>query len=119
MSGRTPKPKNIAGVSFLSCILEGIPARELKSIVDDLKKQIGNGVVAVCSIDEGKASLVVGVTEELATRFDAVTLVRAGSSVLGGKGGGGRPDLAQAGGPDGSKAPEAFVAIENEISNTK
>ena len=119
LSGGTSKPKNIAGVSFLSCILQGIPARELKSIVDDLKKQIGNGVVAVCSIDEGKASLVVGVTEELATRLDAVTLVRAGSSVLGGKGGGGRPDLAQAGGPDGSKAAEAFVAIENEILNTK
>ena len=119
LSGVTSKPKDIAGIPFLSCTLERVPPRELKAIADDLKKQIGNGVVAVCGINEGKASLVVGITEKLSTRIDAVTLVRAGSSVLGGKGGGGRADLAQAGGPDGSKAAEAFVAIENEISNTK
>ncbi|MEE2955401.1 MAG: alanine--tRNA ligase [Pseudomonadota bacterium] len=119
LSGVTSKPKDIAGIPFLSCTLERVPPRELKAIADDLKKQIGSGVVAVCGINEGKASLVVGITEKLSTRIDAVTLVRAGSSVLGGKGGGGRADLAQAGGPDGSKAAEAFVAIENEISNTK
>ena len=119
LSGVTSKPKAIAGIQILSCTLERVPPRELKAIADDLKKQIGNGVVAVCGINEGKASLVVGITEKLSTRIDAVTLVRAGSSVLGGKGGGGRADLAQAGGPDGSKAAEAFVAIENEISNTK
>ncbi len=119
LSGVTSKPKDIAGIPFLSCTLERVPPRELKAIADDLKKRIGSGVVAVCGINEGKASLVVGITEKLSTRIDAVTLVRAGSSVLGGKGGGGRADLAQAGGPDGSKAAEAFVAIENEISNTK
>ena len=119
LSGVTSKPKDIAGIPFLSCTLERVPPRELKAIADDLKKRIGSGVVAVCGINEGKASLVVGITEKLSTRIDAVTLVRAGSSVLGGKGGGGRADLAQAGGPDGSKVAEAFVAIENEISNTK
>jgi alanyl-tRNA synthetase len=109
--------KFIAGVSFVGRVLEGIPARDLKSFVDDLKTQIGSGVIAICATDEGKASLVVGVTGDLLSRFDAVALVRVGSIVLGGKGGGGRLDMAQAGGPETGKAGEAIAAIEMALSD--
>ncbi|NKB21845.1 MAG: alanine--tRNA ligase [Alphaproteobacteria bacterium] len=110
--------KDVAGVSFAGRVLEGIPARDLKSFADDLKKQIGSGVVAICGTDDGKASLVVGVTEDMTEKFDAVSLVRIGSAVLGGKGGGGRPDMAQAGGPDAENAPKALEAIEKVIAAT-
>jgi len=108
--------KEIAGVKFLARVLEDVPARELKSYADALKQQIGSGVVAICGASDGKASLVVGVTEDLTDRVDAVTLVRAGSAALGGKGGGGRPDMAQAGGPDAGKAGDAIAAIEQALS---
>ena len=77
-----------------------MPGRELRSLADDLKRRIGSGIVAIVSRAEGKAAIVVGVTKDLTDRFDAVELVRAGAEALGGKGGGGRPDMAQAGGPD-------------------
>ncbi len=109
--------KLIAGVSFVGRILEGIPARDLKSFADDLKIQIGSGVIAICATEEGKASLVVGVTDDLLNKFDAVALVRVGSIVLGGKGGGGRSDMAQAGGPETGKAGEAIAAIERALSD--
>mgnify|MGYP001404551038 CR=1 FL=1 len=109
--------KLIAGVSFLGRVLEGIPSRDLKSFADDLKMQIGSGVIAICATNDGKASLVVGVTDDLLNKFDAVALVRIGSMVLGGKGGGGRPDMAQAGGPEVGKASEAIAAIETALSD--
>jgi len=102
----------VAGVKFAGRVLDGVPAKELKSLADDLKKQVGSGVVALISTDGGKASLVVGVTDDVTDRFNAVDLVRAGSEAVGGKGGGGRPDMAQAGGPDAAKAGEALDAIE-------
>ncbi|MBT6885724.1 MAG: alanine--tRNA ligase [Rhodospirillaceae bacterium] len=108
--------KDIGGIKFVGKILDGMPAKELKSLADDLKGQIGSGVVAVMSNTDGKASLVVGVTEDLIGKFSAVDLVRAGSEALGGKGGGGRPDMAQAGGPDGSKGAEALAAIEAALA---
>jgi len=108
--------KEIAGIKFAGRVLERVPAKELKSFADDLKKQIGTGVVAICGTDDGKASLVVGVTEDITDRFDAVALVRVGSSALGGKGGGGRPDMAQAGGPDAAQAGQAIAAIEDTLS---
>ncbi len=104
--------KTVAGVTFAARTLEGVPARELKGVADGLKQEIGSGVVAVVSADEGKASLVVGVTDDLVDRFNAVDLVRVGSSALGGKGGGGRADMAQAGGPDAGAADQALSAIE-------
>ncbi len=109
--------KDIAGVSFVGKVLEGIPSKELKSLVDELKKKIDSGVIAICSVDEEKASLVVGVTKDQLEKFDAVTLVREGSKALGGKGGGGRPDMAQAGGPDTNNAPAAITAIEKALSS--
>jgi alanyl-tRNA synthetase len=85
-------------------------------MVDSLKGEIGSGVVAIAASDEGKASLVVGVTDDLTDRVSAVDLVRAGSPLLGGKGGGGRPDMAQAGGPNGAGAPEALAAVEAALA---
>jgi alanyl-tRNA synthetase len=88
----------------------------LKPLVDAIKGQVGSGVVAVVSVIDGKASLVVGVTEDLTDRLNAVDLVRVGSASVGGKGGGGRPDMAQAGGPDGAAAEAAIKAIEQAIA---
>ena len=107
--------KEFGGIKFAGRALADVPAKDLKSLADDLKKQVGSGVVALISVNEGKASLVVGVTEDLTDKLDAVALVRAGSAAVGGKGGGGRPDMAQAGGPDGAKAGEALTAIENAL----
>jgi alanyl-tRNA synthetase len=104
--------KDVAGVKFMTRILGDMDSKTLKGMVDDCKAKLGSGVVALISTNaEGRASLYVGATEDQAKFNSAVDLVRAGSTVLGGKGGGGRPDLAQGGGPDGSKAQEAFAAI--------
>ena len=85
--------------------VEGIEIKDLKSLVDDGKKQLGSGVVAIVGVTgDGKAGVVVGVTPDLTSRFSAVDLVKIAAAALGGKGGGGRPDMAQAGGPDGAKA---------------
>ena len=105
--------KDIGGIKYQPKLLAGIPAKELKSLADDLKSQVGSGVVALVSVDDGKASVVVGVTEDLLEKISAVDLVRAGSAAVGGKGGGGRPDMAQAGGPDGDKGQDALDAIES------
>ena len=102
----------VAGVTLAARKLDGVPAKELRGMADAIKKQIGSGVVAIVAVADGKAAVVVGVTEDLTDRLDAVVLVRAGAQALGGKGGGGRPDLAQAGGPNGDAADEALAAIE-------
>ncbi len=115
-SGELPGAKDIGGIALASRTLDGVPAKELKPLVDSLKSQLGSGVVAVVSIIDGKASLVVGVTDDLTEQLSAVDLVRAGSAAVGGKGGGGRPDMAQAGGPDGAAAAQAIAAIEGAIA---
>ncbi|MEE9318273.1 MAG: alanine--tRNA ligase [Rhodospirillales bacterium] len=115
--GSAAETKDVAGIKFSPRLLDGVPAKELKSLADDLKKQVGTGVVALVSVADGKASVVVGVTDDLTERLSAVDLVRAGSEAVGGKGGGGRPDMAQAGGPDGAKGQAALDAIENAIEN--
>ncbi len=92
--------------------MSGIAPKDLKGLADDGKTAVGSGVVAIVGVsDDGKAGIVVGVTDDLTERFSAVDLVRRGAEALGGKGGGGRPDMAQAGGPDGAKADEAIAAI--------
>jgi len=108
--------KDVGGISFIGKAIENIPAKELKGMVDEMKKKLGSGVAALVAVNEGKASLVVGVTEDLVGKVSAVDLVRAGSEAVGGKGGGGRPDMAQAGGPDGTKAAEAVAAIEAALA---
>ena len=104
---------SVGDVKLLARAVEGIDLKDLRSLADEGKKQIGSGVVAIVGkTDDGKAGIVVGVTPDLTKRFSAVDLVRAGAEALGGKGGGGRPDMAQAGGPDGAKADAALAAIE-------
>jgi len=115
-NGGASDVKDVAGIKFAGKALDGMPPKELKSMADDLKGQIGSGVVALITANEGKASLVVGVTDDLTDKLSAVDLVRAGSEAVGGKGGGGRPDMAQAGGPDGAKINDALAAIEQAIS---
>jgi alanyl-tRNA synthetase len=102
----------VGDIKLLARAVSGIDIKDLKSLADEGKKQVGSGVVAIVGVTgEGKAGVVVGVTADLTARFSAVDLVRKGAEVLGGKGGGGRPDMAQAGGPDGAKAEAALEAI--------
>jgi len=104
--------RTIGDVKLIARAVEGIDLKDLRSLADDGKKKLGSGVVAVVGVTaDGKAGIVVGVTNDLTARFNAVDLVRKAADVLGGKGGGGRPDMAQAGGPDGSKADAALAAI--------
>jgi alanyl-tRNA synthetase len=109
----------VGDVKLMARAIEGVEMKDLKSLADDGKKQLGSGVVAIVGVTEdGKAGVVVGVTQDLVTRYNAVDLARVASAALGGKGGGGRPDMAQAGGPDGSKADAALEAIEKAIEKT-
>ena len=111
-----PAAKEVGGIKFAARLLDGVPARELKAMADALKKQVGSGVVAIAAEAEGKASLVVGVTDDLTGRLSAVDFVRVGAEKLGGKGGGGRPDMAQAGGPDVGARQAALDAIEAALA---
>ena len=116
-NGAAAGVREVGDVKLMARAVEGIEMKDLKSLADDGKKQIGSGVVAIVGVTEdGKAGIVVGVTADLTARFNAVNLVRVASEALGGKGGGGRPDMAQAGGPDGAKAPEALAAIEKAMA---
>jgi alanyl-tRNA synthetase len=111
-----PETKEVGGVKFAARVLEDVPPKDLKPMADELKKQLGSGVTVLIATNDGKASIVVGVTDDLTERLSAVELVRLGAQALGGKGGGGRPDMAQAGGPDASKAPAAVEAIEAALA---
>ena len=113
--GAAPANKTVAGVTFAGRQLDGVPAKDLKGMADDIKKQIGSGVIVLVSAVDGKASLVVAVTDDLTPRFSAVDLVKIGAEALGGKGGGGRPDMAQAGGPDPALGGQALAAIEKAL----
>ena len=105
--------RTVGDVKLMARAVDGIELKDLRSLADEGKKKVGSGVVAIVGVTgDGKAGIVVGVTNDLVARFSAVDLVRKGAEALGGKGGGGRPDMAQAGGPDGSKADAALKAIE-------
>jgi len=108
--------KDVAGVKFAARVVDGLPAKDLKPMADEMKTQLGSGVVVLIAVNEGKASIVVGVTADLTAKVSAVDLVRVGSEACGGKGGGGRPDMAQAGGPDGSAADAAVEAVERALA---
>ncbi len=108
--------RSVKGVRLVARTLDGVPAKELRTMVDDLKKREGSGVFVVLTTAEGKAALAVGVSDDLVKKgLSAVTLVQAGARALGGQGGGGRPDMAQAGGPDAAKADAAIKAIEEAL----
>lgn len=110
-----PVVKEISGLKFTGQVLEGFPPKDLKPMADDLKAKLGSGVIALVATNEGKASIVVGVTDDLTDKVNAVDLVKIGAQALGGKGGGGRPDMAQAGGPNPDAANDAVSAIEKAL----
>ena len=116
-AGSADAVREVAGIRFLGRVVSGVEMKDLKSLADGAKGSVGSGVVAIVGVaGDGKAGVVVAVTDDLTARFDAVGLVRAASEALGGKGGGGRRDMAQAGGPDGDKAEAAIAAIEAALA---
>jgi alanyl-tRNA synthetase len=109
--------RTIGKIKLMARAVQGLNPKDLRGLIDDGKKQVGSGIVAIVGVTEdGKAGLAVGVTEDLTGSYSAVDLVKVGAAALGGKGGGGRPDMAQAGGPDGSKAQAALEAIEARLA---
>jgi alanyl-tRNA synthetase len=108
--------REVGGLKLAARVVEGVPAKELRGTADALKKELGSGVVALVAVNDGKAAVVVSLTPDLVGRLDAVSLVRAGVAAVGGQGGGGRPDFAQGGGPDATRAGEALAAIEHALA---
>jgi alanyl-tRNA synthetase len=108
--------KEIAGVKAVLRLLEGVSGKDLRGMADQMKQQLGSGIVVLVATDEGKAAIVAGVTDDLIDRFNAVDLVKIGVAELGGKGGGGRPDMAQGGGPETGQAKQALAAVEQAIA---
>ncbi|MEO1459247.1 MAG: DHHA1 domain-containing protein, partial [Pseudomonadota bacterium] len=111
-SGGGAEAREIGGVRLLAQTLTGVNPKDLRGLVDEHKKRLGSGVVLLVADSDGKASIAAGVTEDLTQRISAVDLVKAAVEAVGGKGGGGRPDMAQGGGPDASKAEDAIRAAE-------
>lgn len=103
--------EEIGGVKFSGQVLHGLDPKDLRGLLDEAKQRMGSGIAAICAVNDGKAAFAAAVTDDLIGRFSAVDLVRAGVEALGGKGGGGRPDMAQGGGPDGDKAADAIAAV--------
>ncbi|SFP05145.1 alanine--tRNA ligase [Qipengyuania nanhaisediminis] len=107
--------EEIGGITFSGQVIEGLNPKELRPLLDEAKKRMGSGVAAICAVNDGKGAFAVAVTDDLTDRVSAVDLVRAGVEALGGKGGGGRPDMAQGGGPDGAKADDALAAVRTAL----
>ena len=112
-SVRDPMPA-AALAAFLRA--HGLDPKDLRGLANDAKARMGSGVVALLTVNDGRASILVGVTDDLTSRLSAVDLVRAGVEALGGQGGGGKPDMAQGGGPDGTKAADAITAVKAMLS---
>ena len=106
-----PAVEQVAGTAFVAQIVEGLDPKALRGTVDTLKQTVGSGVAVLVAVNDGRASIAVGVTDDATARFSAVDLVKAGVAALGGQGGGGRPDMAQGGGPDGGAAQRAVDAV--------
>ena len=110
-----PAPEEVNGHKFIGQVVEGFDPKGLRAAVDDMKKRLGSGIGALVAVNEGRASVAVGVTDDLTGQVNAVDLVKAAVAALGGQGGGGRPDMAQGGGPDGSKAEDALKAVKDAL----
>jgi alanyl-tRNA synthetase len=110
-----PEPQQVNGHKFLGQIVEGFDPKGLRAAVDDMKKRLGSGIGALVAVNDGRGSVAVGVTDDLTGQVNAVDLVKAAVAILGGQGGGGRPDMAQGGGPDGAKAKEALDAVKDAL----
>jgi alanyl-tRNA synthetase len=108
-------PVQVGGHAFLGQVVEGLDPKNLRGEVDAMKQRLGSGVAALVAINDGRASVAVGVTDDLVGSLSAVELVKAAVAALGGQGGGGRPDMAQGGGPDGAKANEALDAVRDAL----
>ncbi|RXZ63977.1 alanine--tRNA ligase [Pelagerythrobacter rhizovicinus] len=113
-----PADEDVGGVKFSGQVLQGLDPKELRGLLDEAKKRLGSGVAAAVAVNDGRAAIAVGVTDDLTGRFDAIALVRKGVEALGGKGGGGRADMAQGGGPDGAKADDAVAAVKTALAET-
>jgi len=111
-----PADEDIGGVKFSGQVIDGLNPKELRGLLDEAKSQLGSGIAAAVAVNDGRAAFAVAVTDDLTERFDAVALVRVGVDALGGKGGGGRADMAQGGGPDGGKAADALDAVRAAIA---
>ncbi len=111
--------EDIGGVRFSGQVFDGMDPKELRGLLDETKKRIGSGVAAIVAVNEGRAAFAAAVTDDLVGRFSAVDFVRAGVEKLGGKGGGGRPDMAQGGGPDGARAAEALDAVRSLLAGAE
>ena len=111
-AGAAPGPETVNGVAFLGQVVEGLDPKGLRGAVDEMKARLGSGVALIVAVNEGRASVAVGVTEDLTATHNAVTLLKSAVAALGGQGGGGRPDMAQGGGPDGAKAADAVAAVK-------
>ena len=110
-----PAPEEVNGHIFLGQVVEGLDPKDLRSTVDAMKQRVGSGVAALVAVNDGRASVAVGVTDDLTKQFNAVDLLKAAVAAVGGQGGGGRPDMAQGGGPDGSKAEQALSAVRDAL----
>jgi alanyl-tRNA synthetase len=115
--GASTGPEEIGGIKFVGRIAEGIGGKDLRTLVDEAKAELGSGVVVFVGVNDGKAAVSVGVTDDLTAQLSAVDLVRVASQAVGGKGGGGRADMAQAGGPDGDKAEDALAAVRAALAS--
>ena len=109
-------PETVGGHAFLGQVVEGLDPKGLRGEVDGMKQRLGSGIAALVAVNDGRASVAVGVTDDLAVQVSAVELVKAAVAALGGQGGGGRPDMAQGGGPDGSKANDALQAVRQALA---
>lgn len=108
--------EQVGGVGFVGQVLDGFEAKGLRGAVDDAKQRIGSGVAVMVAVNDGRASIAVGVTDDLVATHNAVDLLRKAVAVVGGQGGGGRPDMAQGGGPDGARAAEAVAAVRDALA---
>ena len=111
-------PEQVAGISFVGQVIDGLDPKGLRGLVDEAKARIGSGVAVLVAVNEGRATVAVGVTDDLVARLSAVDLVKQAVATVGGQGGGGRPDMAQGGGPNGAKADEAVAAVRGALAGT-
>ena len=108
-------PEQVGGHDFIGQVIDGLDPKALRGLVDEAKARVGSGVVALVAVNDGRATVAVGVTDDLTPSRNAVDLVRKAVEAVGGQGGGGRPDMAQGGGPDGGKAAEAVQAVKDAL----
>ncbi len=115
-TGDAAGPEQVAGIAFLAQVVDGLDPKALRGAVDDMKQRLGSGIAMVVATNDGRASVAVGVTDDLTASRSAVDLLRVAVAILGGQGGGGRPDMAQGGGPDGAKAAAAVEAVRGALA---